>query len=128
MLPPNTTLVGVLGFVAGLGLGTVMPITTLVVQNAVGRSRLGAATATVSLARSTGAAAGAALFGAIVFAMVPDVDRYTILEQAGALGTDRILDAFHRAFFCAAGVAALAVYVATRMPRDRLWPSTGESR
>jgi len=128
LLPAHTTLVGVLGFVAGLGLGTVMPITTLVVQGAAGRTKLGAATATVSLARSTGAAAGAALFGAIVFAIVPDVDRYAIVEQAGALGRERILDAFHRAFFCAAGVAALAVYVATRMPRDRLWPSTGESR
>src|SRR5262249_28251216 len=122
------TLVGVLGFIAGLGLGTVMPITTLVVQNAAGRTRLGAATATVSLARSTGAAAGAALFGAIVFAIIPDADRYAIVEQAGALGRDRVLDAFHRAFLCAAGVAALAVYTATRMPRARLWPVSGESR
>ena len=128
LLPPNTTVVGVLGFIAGLGLGTVMPITTLVVQNAAGRTKLGAATATVSLARSTGGAAGAALFGAIVFAIVPDADRYTIVEQAGSLGTDRILDAFHRAFFCAAGVAALAVYMATRMPRTRLWQSPNESR
>jgi hypothetical protein len=60
--------------------------------------------------------------------MIPDADRYTILEQAGALGTDRILDAFHRAFLCTAGVAALAVYMATRMPRDRLWPSPEKSR
>jgi MFS family permease len=119
-------LVGVLGFVAGLGLGTVMPITTLVVQTVAGRTKLSAATATVSLARSTGGAAGAALFGAIVFAMIPEVDRHTIVQQAGTIGVQRILDAFHRAFFCAAGVAALSVYVATRMPRIRLWQAAGK--
>jgi len=129
LLPPNTTLVGVLGFIAGLGLGTVMPITTRVVQTVAGRTKLGAATATVSLARSTGGAIGAAVFGAIVFAMIPEVDRYSIVQQAGALGEARILEAFHRAFFCAAGVAALAVYTATRMPRIQLWQaSKGASR
>jgi MFS family permease len=124
--PPNTALVGVLGFVAGLGLGTVMPITTLIVQSVAGRTRLSAATATVSLARSTGGAIGAALFGAIVFAALPEVDRYSIAQQAAALGVDRILAAFRRAFFCAAGVGALAVYTATRMPRMRLWQSSNE--
>ena len=126
LLQPSMTLVGVLGFVAGLGLGTVMPITTLVVQTVAGRTKLSAATATVSLARATGGAAGAALFGAIVFAMIPDVDRHTIAEQAGAVGVERILDAFHRAFFCTAGVAALAVYTAARMPRIRLWQAAGK--
>lgn len=126
LLPASMTLIGVLGFVAGLGLGTVMPITTLVVQTVAGRSKLSAATATVSLARSTGGAAGAALFGAIVFAMIPDVDRHTIVQQAGALGVERILQAFHRAFFCAAGVAALAVYIATRMPRMKLWQAAAK--
>jgi MFS family permease len=121
LLPPNTTLVGVLGFIAGLGLGTVMPITTLIVQSTAGRSRLGAATATVSLARSTGAAAGAALFGAIVFGIVPEVDRYTIAQQAATLELEEILDAFHIAFCCAAGIAALSVYTAVRMPRMQLW-------
>ena len=122
LLPPNTIVVGALGFVAGLGLGTVMPITTLIVQTVAGRTKLGVATATLSLARSTGGAAGAALFGAIVFAIVPDADRYTIVQQAGSAGEQRILDAFHYAFFCAAGVAGLAVYTATRLPRMRLWP------
>ena len=122
--PPHTILIGALGFIAGLGLGTVMPVTTLIVQTVAGRTKLGVATATISLARSTGGAAGAALFGAIVFAIVPDADRYTIAQEAGAVGVERILDAFHLAFFCAAGVAALAAYTATRLPRIRLWPDS----
>ena len=122
LLTPSTAFVGVLGFLAGLGLGTVMPITTLIVQTVAGRTRLGVATATLSLARSTGGAAGAALFGAIVFAIIPDADRYTIVQQAGGVQAEKILAAFHRAFLCAAGVAALAAYTATRLPRMRLWP------
>ena len=124
LLPPNMIVVGALGFFAGLGLGTVMPITTLIVQTVAGRTKLSVATATISLARSTGGAAGAALFGAIVFAIVPDADRYTLVQQAGGVGAERILHAFHNAFFCAAGVAGLAAYTATRLPRIRLWPDS----
>ena len=80
-----------------------------------------AATATVSLSRSTGGAAGAALFGAIVFAMIPEVDRDTIASQAAHPDVERVLHAFHLAFFCAAAVAALAVVTASRMPKMKLW-------
>jgi MFS family permease len=123
LLPATMVLVGTLGFVAGLGLGTVMPITMLTVQTVAGRAKLGAATAALSLSRSTGGAAGAALFGAIVFAMIPEIDRHNILQEAGGLGVERVLSAFHRAFFCAAGVSALGVFIAVRMPRVKLWES-----
>jgi len=99
----------------------VMPITTMIVQTVAGRTKLGAATATVSLSRSTGGAAGAALFGAVVFSMIPEVDRQTIVQQASQLDIARVLRAFHIAFLCAAGVAGAAVYTATRMPRIKLW-------
>jgi EmrB/QacA subfamily drug resistance transporter len=121
VIPPTLASVGVLGFIAGLGLGTVMPITTMIVQMVAGRTKLAAATATVSLSRSTGGAAGAALFGAIVFSMIPEVDRQTIVQQASELDVHRVLRAFHWAFFCAALAAAAAVYTATRMPRIKLW-------
>jgi len=123
LAPPGLASVGVLGFIAGLGLGTVMPITTMIVQTVAGRTKLAAATATVSLSRSTGGAAGAALFGAIVFSMLPDVDRQTLVQHAADLDLHKVLRAFHWAFFCAAGVAAAAVYTATRMPRIKLWHS-----
>lgn len=121
LLPPTLVFVGVLGFIVGAGLGTVMPITMLTVQTVAGRTKLGAATAMLSLSRSTGGAAGAALFGAIVFAMIPEIDRQTIVQDAGELGVGRVLDAFHRAFFCAAGVSALGVVIAYRMPKIKLW-------
>jgi MFS family permease len=114
-------LVIALGFLIGLGLGTVMPVTQVVVQTVGGRAKLGAATATLSLARSTGGAAGAALFGALVFAMIPDLDRTALLQQTSGLDIDRIVRAFHRAFLFAAAVAALAAFTASRIPRITLW-------
>ncbi|MGB4800250.1 MAG: MDR family MFS transporter [Candidatus Saccharimonadales bacterium] len=50
----------------GLGLGLVMPILTLAVQNAVSRSEIGTATSTVTFFRSIGSSLGAAIFGAIL--------------------------------------------------------------
>jgi MFS family permease len=123
VVQPGVIVVCVLGFITGLGLGTVMPTTNLTVQTVGGRTRLSAATATLSLSRATGGAAGAALFGAVVFAMLPDVDRHTLTQEASALEVERVVDAFHRAFYCAAAVAALGAYAAFRMPRIRLWPA-----
>jgi MFS family permease len=121
VLPPHIGTAGVLGFVAGLGLGTVMPINQTVVQVVAGRTRLGAVTATVSLARSTGGAAGAALMGALVFAFIPDADRATLVQKASEMDLDVVIRAFHRAFLFAATLAALAAFTAYRMPRIKLW-------
>ena len=107
LLPDDQNLVIALGFLTGLGLGSVMPINQVVVQTVAGRARLGAAMALMGLARSTGGAAGAALFGAVVFALMPHVD---------------VVQAFHRAFLVAAGVAALGALTASLVPRVKLWP------
>lgn len=50
----------------GLGMGMVMPVLTLAVQNAVERRNLGTATASVTFFRSIGSALGAAIFGSIL--------------------------------------------------------------
>ena len=92
-----------LGFLCGLGFGCVMPTIQVTVQTVVGRERLGVAMALNGLARSTGGAAGAALFGAVVFAFGPTVE------------------AFHRAFLAASLVAAAGALVASRMPSRALW-------
>jgi EmrB/QacA subfamily drug resistance transporter len=107
LLPDERWLVISLGFITGLGLGSVMPVNQVVVQTVAGRARLGAATALMGLARSTGGASGAALFGAVVFALIPHLDT---------------VQAFHRAFLVAAGIAAIGAFVATRVPRVKLWP------
>jgi MFS family permease len=104
----------------GLGFGCVMPTIQVTVQTVAGRERLGVATALNGLARSTGGAAGAALFGAVVFALIPSVDRTALLQGADV---DAIILAFHRAFLVAAAVAAAAAVIASRMPDTALWES-----
>lgn len=128
ILPPNISLIVGLGFLTGLGLGSVMPVNQVVVQTVAGRTRLGAATATISLARSTGGAAGAALFGALVFAMIPDIDRQALAQQATRLDSSVVVHAFHRAFLFAAVVAALGAYAANRIPAMTLWPPRKKTR
>jgi EmrB/QacA subfamily drug resistance transporter len=117
VLPSNMAVVIVLGFLTGIGFGTVMSVNQVVVQTAAGRTRLGSATAMVSLARSTGAACGAALFGALVFSMIGDMDRQSLLAHATELDTARVTAAFHWGFLCASLLAALAAYTASRVPR-----------
>jgi MFS family permease len=121
ILPPSLWGVIALGFGTGLGLGSVMPVTQVVVQTVAGRTKLGSAMANLSLARSTGGAAGTALMGAVVFALIPDVDRQSIVQQAQAGDAERIIEAFHHAFFFAASIAALGAFTAYRMPRMKLW-------
>ncbi|KAF1047284.1 MDR family MFS transporter [Xylophilus sp.] len=50
----------------GLGMGVGMPNATVIVQNAVPRGQLGAATATMSFLRSLGGVAGVAVSGAVM--------------------------------------------------------------
>lgn len=119
--PAHLGFVAPLGFAAGLGLGTVMPVNQLVVQQVAGRSRLGTVMAMVSLARSTGGAAGAALFGAVIFALLPEVDAASLREHPGTLERDLVVHAFHIGFLVAAAVAALAAFVAWRLPPVKLW-------
>ncbi len=62
--PYSTVLLNLV--VVGLGLGLVMPIFTLVVQNAVPYSRLGVATSVTQFFRSIGGTLGAAVFGSVM--------------------------------------------------------------
>ncbi|MGH9118078.1 MAG: MDR family MFS transporter [Acidimicrobiales bacterium] len=57
-------------FVLGLGLGLVMPVLVVAVQNAVEHRDLGVATSSGLFFRSLGGSFGTAIFGAIVFAGV----------------------------------------------------------
>ena len=116
--PPSMAAIVILGSLTGLGLGGVMPSTQVLIQTVAGREKLGVVTAMAGLSRSTGGAAGAALFGAVVFAMIPEADSLAGLSQ---LALPEVTNAFHRAFLCAAGVAALSAFIASRIPRVKLW-------
>jgi len=65
-LDTNRVVLGIWMFVLGVGIGQVMPVLTLAVQNAVERKDLGTATSSVVFFRSIGSTFGAALFGAIL--------------------------------------------------------------
>jgi predicted MFS family arabinose efflux permease len=117
LLPDHIAIVIALGFCTGLGLGTVMPINQVVVQTVAGRSRLGTATAMLSLSRSTGGAAGAALFGALIFALLPEAGPRPLLDSSAA----EVTRAFHYGFLFVAAIAALAAYTAYRIPQIKLW-------
>lgn len=57
---------GVWMVLLGLGVGTVMPVLTLAVQNSVERKQLGTATSSVVFFRSIGSSLGAAVFGTVL--------------------------------------------------------------
>lgn len=126
LLPSHTGLVIAFGFVTGLGLGTVMPVNQILVQTVAGRTRLGAVTALTSLFRATGGAAGTALFGTLVFSMIPGADRQSLSAGMSEFEAATVIQAFHRAFVVAAVVAALAALTASRIPRVRLWERSGK--
>jgi EmrB/QacA subfamily drug resistance transporter len=118
LAPDSMVLVAALGFLTGLGLGVIMPTTQVLIQTVAGPTKLGAITAMAGLSRSTGGAAGAALFGAVVFSMIPEGARLVGLQ---GVTLPEITTAFHRAFLFASAVAALGAIVASRIPRVKLW-------
>jgi len=120
LITPRAVPLALLGFACGVGFGTVMPTSQLVLQTLAGRPRLGAAAATVSLSRSVGAALGTALFGALVFALLQGIDLDAALSTHGAADVVHIERAFRIGFIAAALVAALGAVLASRLPRIRL--------
>lgn len=118
VLPPQRGGVTLLTALAGFGLGSVMSVMQIVTQMIAGPARLGGAAATVSLARSLGASAGAAGFGALVFGAQASPDLAALQADPAALHA--ALQAFHHAFAAAAGLAALTALLATRLPSIRV--------
>lgn len=124
LVSPQPRTIAGLCFVAGLGFGSVMPTTQLIVQIVAGRERLGAATSIVSLARSLGGALGTALFGAVAFALLPP----ELVPQPGASAptasgpavAEAARQAFDPAFLLIAGLALVGAWTASRVKGVRL--------
>jgi MFS family permease len=119
-LPANATVVVILGIAAGTGFGTVMPVTQVVTQVAAGRARLGTMMAMLSLFRSFGGASGTALFGALVYALMPDLNLRSLASLASDSQALSVTHAFRIAFICAALVAAAGALTASRIPRMKI--------
>jgi hypothetical protein len=129
-----------LGLVS-IGLGTSFPMVQVVVQAAAGRERLGAATASVQFTRALGAATGTALMGTVLFGtlvaqgagaaggtaelFVALVNRGPeamegLSEVARAAFRAEMTGAFRAAFLAAAAMLAVAAWLCTRVPLQRI--------
>jgi len=80
----NATGVGALLLLTGCGLGTVLPITTVSVQNAVLPWQLGTVTGVINFVRALASALMVALYGAFLFGAEKGVTLETIAARNGA--------------------------------------------
>lgn len=105
--------------VIGLGLGMVMQVLVLAVQNAVEYRDLGVATSSATLARFIGGSVGVAILGAIFTARLES-------ESNAAIGVDAAYTtAIHEVFLIAAGGAAVAFALAWLLEEVPLRRSVG---
>jgi MFS family permease len=131
----GTRWLGALLFLCGLFMGTVMGVVQVTVQSAAGTASLGSAAASVQLSRSIGAAAGTALVGTVLFAVIARSDPQTGQAFAALLGRGTVADAsvvqapavraeiasaFRAAFLAIAAFAAAGTALAWSIPAKRL--------
>jgi EmrB/QacA subfamily drug resistance transporter len=95
-----------------IGLGTVLPVTTVAIQNAVRVHELGTATASMNFFRQLGGAFIVAVFGTIVLngAGISGVDM-----TRGIVETPELVSAFHSVFLTAAGCVLVCLLFLLRM-------------
>jgi EmrB/QacA subfamily drug resistance transporter len=131
-----TAMAGLLGVVS-IGLGTSFPMVQVAVQVAAGTARLGSATASVQFTRSLGAAVGTALMGAVLFGTLAaqgaeTANLFVALVDGGpqalsdldaaarAAFREGMIAAFRAAFLTAAAMMAIAAWLCTRVPLQRV--------
>ena len=100
--------------VISIALGTLLPISTVSIQNAVKPHQLGTATATANLCRQLGGAVMVAIFGTILLGRNAD----DLAAKAGAADQAALLSGFHLVFaMIAAG--AIAAFVVLLVMEER---------
>lgn len=120
LIEPSPLLTAILGLLCGVGLGSVMPSTQLLIQTIAGKANLGRITSMAALCRSLGAAVGTALFGSLTYAQIPGFDANSTIESLLTGDKQVIIDAFQTGFLVAGGVAFICVLNAARAPRISL--------
>ena len=120
-LPPTRPVLIGLGISTGLGLGCVMSVMQIVTQTAAGPERLGAAAATISLARTLGSSIGASAFGALIYGLIGGAQVLSASRTPAAEAT--LHRAFDAAFIAAAVLCLLAAWTARRIPPLRFDPA-----
>ena len=112
--------------IAGVGFGTIFPIGTVSVQNAVEYRNLGIATAILSFLRTLGSAIGVAAIGAVALASgLPAVGEGTGTVATGS--ADLIALAFRNVFFAAGVMTLIALAFFLAMPERTLRSTVEDS-
>jgi EmrB/QacA subfamily drug resistance transporter len=106
--------------IAGIGLGAMMQIFVLSVQNSVPRRAMGSATALTQFSRSIGATLGVTLMGVIVNQQLPASVRGhgTAIHRLPAAGRVALAHALHPAFLAAAGLCAIVFVISLLWVRE----------
>jgi EmrB/QacA subfamily drug resistance transporter len=105
---------------AGIGLGMMMQIFVLSIQNSVQRAEMGAATALSQFSRSIGATLGVALMGVIVNQRLPANVREsgTVIHRLPPAGREALAHALHPAFLLAAALCVLVFAISLLWVRE----------
>jgi hypothetical protein len=101
--------------VAGIGIGSMMQVFVLSVQNAVPPARIGSATALTQFSRQIGATIGVTIMGVIVNSGLPPgagSGEGAVIHRLPPAFREGLADALHPAFFAAAIVSALVWVIA----------------
>jgi EmrB/QacA subfamily drug resistance transporter len=106
--------------IAGVGLGMMMQIFVLSIQNSVARAQMGSATALSQFSRSIGATLGVALMGVIVNQQLPASVREegTVIHRLPPAGREALANALHPAFLLAVGLCALVFLISLLWVRE----------
>jgi EmrB/QacA subfamily drug resistance transporter len=110
--------------IAGIGIGSMMQVFVLSVQNAVPRSRIGSATALTQFGRQMGATLGVTIMGVIVNHGLPagvgaGGEGSTAIHRLPPALRSGLADALHPAFLAAACVAALVWVIAVVFVKEQ---------
>ncbi len=120
MIDPTPYWVSGLACCCGLGLGSVMPSTQVLIQTLAGRESLGRITSMAALSRSLGASVGTAVFGSLIYSQIPGFNAQSSLQTLLDTPQSVIIHAFQTGYLLAAGLAFLCVLNALRAPHIQL--------
>jgi MFS family permease len=106
--------------IAGIGLGAMMQIFVLSVQNSVPRRAMGSATALTQFSRSIGSTLGVTLMGVIVNQQLPPSVRAheTVIHRLPPAGRVALSHALHPAFLAAGLLCALVFLISILWVRE----------
>src|SRR4051812_8442025 len=109
--------------IAGIGIGSMMQVFVISVQNAVSRAQIGAATALTQFSRQMGATIGVTVIGAIVNHGLPESahggGELSVVHRLPPRGRAILAAALHPAFMVSAVISLLAWAIAVRFVKEQ---------